>query len=264
MLSLFLAMWCTGIVLKAVAALRMARNGLARRYQVTWTYLFLCVAQSSALFMLRHNSQTYSAVNWHTTWLLLIAEGLAVTEVFWVVSERVPRFRLFGVFFLGTLTLIAGLAAWWTAFVGVPIAPTGRDLPMFVQRLVWLTMLVQRFASVVLVLVLATTRVLLPRSPYLPVRESAIRAANIFVVDTAFGITSAAVALVMGIRNPVSAALPLAAGIVTGALWLLYLTPGSDREPGAPYTPEELDRLYKESETEVREAWDDLERDLRA
>lgn len=207
------AVWCAGIACKGAAACRMAWSGLARRIPPLFIYLAVCVIRSVILVFLNSRPKPYLMVYSATLPISLLSACAAIIAVFWVIATNYRNFRVFGSILLSGFAIAGVVAASVTCFV---VFPTGvksvRD---------WM-LLIQRYASVVMIVVLAGTRFTLPKSPRIPIPVIARRAADILVLDAGLGIFTSWVARVYGYAYPTATALlPTISGLLLGVLWLM-------------------------------------------
>jgi hypothetical protein len=226
------AVWCAGIALKGAAACRMAWNGLAKRIPLLCAFLAICTVRSSVLLTLRSQPDVYLKVYSATMPFTLLAEFAAIIAVFWVLATNYRNFRIFGSILLSGFALAGVVAASITCFI---VFPSG------VSNLGEAMLLLQRYASIVMVVVLAGTRLTLPESPRIPIPVNARRAADILVLDAGLGTLTAWVARAFGFSHPVATALlPTLTGLFLGALWLVGVGRVAE-SPVVERTPEELE-----------------------
>lgn len=233
MFTLVIALWYAGPAAEAVAAYRLARNGLVWRFPTLWALLVASALQSAALIFFRRQPAQYAYIYSVTSATLLLMEAFAIVGVFWVVTEKYPNFGKPGAILLSGLGIIGALACWITRLAAVPAhwsAP-------------WqLAMLTQRYATLVMIVALAGTRVLLPIVPRIPIRPSARRASDILAIHALFGLAGASVTVGTGARYPLLASfLPVMGGVAMPLLCAFWLTAASDECADAvPVTDKEL------------------------
>jgi predicted acyltransferase len=158
--------------------------------------------------------------------------------VFWVIATNYRNFRVFGSILLSGFAVAGVVAASITCFL---VFPSG------VNTLRDAMLLLQRYASIVMVVVLAGTRLTLPESPRIPIPVNARRAADILVLDAVLGMVTAWVARAYGFNSPgVIALFPTTAGVLLGALWLMAAKPVEDR-PMIQRSAEDLASEERES-----------------
>jgi hypothetical protein len=232
------AIWFAEIALEGAAAVRMAWNGLAKRIPLLCAFLAVCAARSSILLTLRGRHDIYLKVYTTTMPFMLLTECAAIIAVFWVVASNYRNFRIFGSILLSGFAAAGVVAASIICFEAFPAGVNTR----------WaVALLMQRYASIVMVVVLAGTRMALPASPRIPIPVNARRAADILVLDASFGMLTAWVARTFGFGHPLAAALlPTIAGACLGALWLVAV--------GRVADPPMVERSTEELEMEERQA----------
>jgi len=164
---------------------------------------------------------------------MLLMEAFAIVGVFWVVTEKYPNFGRPGTVLLSGLAVIGALACWMTRFLAVP-----PHWSAFWQ----VAVLTQRYVTLVMIVVLAGSRVLLPIVPRIPIRMSARRASDILTIHALFGLASSTVTVGTDGRFPLAASLlPVLSGLVTPMLCAFWLTAASDEcADCAPVTATEL------------------------
>jgi hypothetical protein len=230
--------WCAGIALKGAAACRMAWNGLAKRIPPLCIFLVVCVLQSGILVALRPRLATYLKFYSATLPFGLLTECAAVIAVFWVLASNYRNFRVFGSILLSGFAVAGVVAASITCFEAFPHG---------VNTLWAAALLVQRYASIVIVVVLAGTRLTLPESPRIPIPVNARRAADILVLDAVLGVATAWIARVYGFSHPWVTAWPqIIAGLLLGVLWLMAAKRVEDK-PFIQRSPEDLAWEERES-----------------
>ena len=232
-LTFVLALWYAGPVAKAAAVYRLARTGLVSRFPALWAYLVASALQSALLIAFQRSPAQYAYIYSYTSVTMLLMEAFAIVGVFWVVTEKYPNFGRPGTVLLSGLAVLGAVACWMTRFFAVPIHWSA----------VWqVAMLTQRYVTLVMIVVLAGSRVLLPIVPRIPIRASARRASDILTIHALFGLASSAVTVGTGGRFPWAASLlPVLGGMITPLLCAFWLTAASD-ECGdlAPVTEREL------------------------
>lgn len=231
--ALVIALWYAGPATEAVAAYRLARNGLVWRFPTLWAFLVASALQSALLISVQHNPQRYAYIYSYSSVTMLLMEAFAVVGVFWAVTEKYPNFGKPGTVLLSGLAIIGALACWMTRFLAVP--------PQW-STLWQIAMLIQRYVSLVMIVMLAGSRILLPIVPRIPIRASARRASDILTIHALFGLASSAVTVGTGGRFPWAASLlPVLGGMVTPLLCAFWLTAASDECADlAPVTEKEL------------------------
>lgn len=233
MLTLVLALWYAGPAAKAVAAYRLARTGLVRRFPALWAFLVASALQSALLISVQHNPERYAYIYSYTSVMMLLMETFAIVGVFWVVTEKYPNFGRPGTMLLSGLAIIGVLACWMTRFLAVPPHWSG-----FWQ----IAMLTQRYVALVMIVMLTGSRILLPIVPRIPIRASARRASDILTIHALFGLASSAMTVGTAGRFPWAASLlPVLGGVVTPLLCAFWLSAASDECADlAPVTEKEL------------------------
>lgn len=215
----------------------MASNGMARRYWVLTMYLAICSAWSLVMLFLWAHQTTYRRVFSAVSPFIMLAECAAVISLFWVLVENYKSFRKIGAIGISGLVGLGVIVAWATRGVGIPLLVGARE-----TMLLW-----QRYESLVLVGLLAGIYLLLPRSKYLPLRGSAQRAVAVFSIEATEGLLLGGIGVFLNgglahaalwIRWAVTL-FPLALRMVTGSLWMFWLTPASDADPQVMVMSEE-------------------------
>lgn len=233
MLTLVLALWYAGPATKAVAAYRLARTGLVWRFPALWAFLIASALQSTLLIAFQRHQERYAYIYSYTSVTMLLMEAFAIVGVFWVVTEKYPNFGRPGTVLLSGLAVIGAAACWMTRFLAVP--------PHW--SAVWqMAILTQRYVTLVMIVVLAGSRLLLPIVPRIPIRASARRASDILTIHALFALASSAVTVGTDGRFPWAASLlPVLSGVITPALCAFWLTAASDECADlAPVTEREL------------------------
>jgi hypothetical protein len=232
-LTLVLALWYAGPAVKAVAVYRLARNGLVERFPALWAFLIASALQSVLLIAFQRHQQRYAYIYSYTSVIMLLMEAFAIVGVFWVVTEKYPNFGRPGTVFLSGLAVIGALACWMTRFLAVP-----PHWSTFWQ----VAVLTQRYVTLVMIVVLAGSRLLLPIVPRIPIRASARRASDILTIHALFALASSAVTVGTDGRFPWAASLlPVLGGVVSPLLCAFWLTAASDEcADFAPVTEKEL------------------------
>src|SRR5581483_1126235 len=150
----------------------------------------------------------------------LLAEGAAIIAVFWVLAKNHKNFRTYGSILLSGSAVAGVVAASIACFVVFPIQATNLRDGM---------LLLQRYTSMVMIVVLGLTRISLPRHPSVPIPVNARRFADILVLDAGFGVVTSWFARVYGYAYPdASGLLPPLSGLILGTLWLLAAKPVED------------------------------------
>jgi len=241
MLVLFYTVWCAAGLVPAAAACRMLGNGLAKRYWLLATYLAVHSLRYLVLAALWRHQSLYSEV-WEVTMApVMILECAAIISVFFVLVENYKAFRKIAGVGIALLIVIGTILAWSTRNLGVPFSPGVRE-----SALLW-----QRYGALILVGLLAGISLLLPRTQYLPLRNSAQRATAILTIDSAQGLATPTLAVLL--TGWTSAAplwtkwlatlLPMVFHLSIGALWLFWMTPASDADPKiVKLSEEEIER----------------------
>jgi len=194
---------------------------LVTRFATVFVYLVVCTARSCILLALKNDRRHYLQVQAYTLPLMLLLQGLAVAGVFWAVAEQYPRFRRTGSVILACLAGIGASAAWLTHFVAVP---TGWSAPW---QLAWL---LERNSLLVMIVVLAGTRILLPRIPGIPIRPSAKRMADILTATVALELAASALFIAAGNKYVVVTQLLLTGGNFAGMTCIaFFVTRESDQ-----------------------------------
>jgi hypothetical protein len=233
--TLLLVLWFVTPVIKAVAAYRLWRNQLVRRFPTLWAFIVVSTVTAAFLLWFRRDPTTYSYIYSYSTPIMLLLEAFAIVGVFWTVVERYPRIRRPGSALLTALALIGGVAAWLTRSVAVPAGWSG----------MWqAAILIERYMMLAMIVVLMGTRVLLPRVPGIPIRRSAARATDIITFHVVMCAIGNAFTVATAARYPlVSAYIPVVAGLATAALFAICLTRSSDGSPAfEPIPQEEIER----------------------
>jgi hypothetical protein len=251
-LTLVLVLWYAGPAAKAVAVYRLARTGLVWRFPALWAFLVASALQSALLISVQHNPERYAYIYSYTSVMMLLMETFAIVGVFWTVTEKYPNFGRPGTVLLSGLALIGVLACWMTRFLAVP-----PHWSVFWQ----IAMLTQRYVTLVMIVMLAGSRILLPIVPRIPIRVSARRASDILTIHALFGLASSAVTVGTGGRFPWAASLlPVLGGMVTPLLCAFWLTAASDECADlAPVTEKEL-REAKAAGLRLSDRIDELQR----
>jgi hypothetical protein len=240
-MAAILTMWCAAIVIKAIAAYLLVRNGLVRRFPALWAYISFCAVSSAVLLYLHSQPQLYVYAFSVVNYVQLVLESLAIIGVFWAVTERYPNFGRPGTILLSTLGMIGITAAWSGRSIAVP--------ELWEQS--WrLALLLERHLSLVMITVLAGTRAALALTRVIPVRPSARRAADILTLHAIMGLAAASYAIGTSMRYPALASiLPLADHILMGILIATRLTKASDELPEPePISEQQLERFKAEQQ----------------
>jgi len=219
--------------MKIIAAYRLVQSGLFRRYP-TLLALFIASAGQHLLLISMIHLPHSRAMFWYsvTSPCMILFDAGAVIGVFWVALEGFPQLRKPGVALLSSVALIAGLAAYWTRSVAIPVSG---------WSLAWqAAILLQRHAGLVLIAVLTATRFLMSGLSTVPVRSSARRAADILMAQAIVVIWGVPVFTVAtGARYPeIAQILPLLGGILAAGLCAVFLTAQSDKLPVPKLAPD--------------------------
>jgi hypothetical protein len=219
--ALLLVLWYAGPVVKAVAAYRLWRNQLIRRFPILWVSIVVSMVTSIVLLFFRRDPTIYTHLYSYSTPIGLLLETFAIVGVFWTVAEHYPSFRGPGSALLGALALIGGVAGWLTRFAAVPAGWSG----------IWeAAILIQRHVTLLMSIVLIGTRLLLPRVRGIPIRPSAARTADIITAHVVVCAMGSAFTVATAARYPlVTAYVPVVAGLVTATLFATCLTGASDQ-----------------------------------
>jgi|HubBroStandDraft_1064217.scaffolds.fasta_scaffold73263_2 hypothetical protein len=225
MAGLLIALWYAAAAMKTLAAYRLVRTGLFRRYPTLLALFIASAADHLVLISMIHHPQ--GARLWYSVVspLMFLLDGSAVIGVFWVALEGFPQLRKPGVALLSAVALLAGLAAYWTRAVAIPASG---------WSLAWqAAILLQRHTGLVLIAILTATRFLISGLSYTPIRPSAKRAADILMAQAVAVIWGVPVFTVAtGAQYPeIAQILPLLGGIVAAGLCAALLTAESDRLP---------------------------------
>jgi hypothetical protein len=219
--TLLLVLWYATIAARLAAAYRLLHDRLIIRFPTVWVFLVYSVARSIALVTMQSNPRLYQRVWTYTIPLTLLLEAFAVAGVFWAVAEQYPRFRRPGSVILGCLAGIGASAAWLTHFVAVP---PGWSAPWQAAQLL------ERNCVLIMTVVLAGTRFLLPRIPGIPIRPSAKRMADILTANAALELIVYAFFNATDARRPAVVQLVMLAGQLAGMTAMaLFVTSASDR-----------------------------------
>lgn len=220
MLTLVLVLWYAGPAAKAAAVYRLARKGLVWRFPALWAFLLASALRSAVLMPFQHDPARYAFVYSFTGVMMLLMESFAVVGVFWTVTEKYPNFGKPGTILLSVLAIAGALACWITRFAAVPVHWSA----------VWqMAVLTQRYVTLVMIVVLAGTRLLMPLVPRIPIRPTARRAADILTIHALFLWASSAVIVAVGSRYPwLASLLPVVGGITLPLLCAFWLTTASD------------------------------------
>ena len=233
MAGLLIALWYAAAAMKTIAAYRLLKTGLFRRYPTLLALFIASAADHLVLISMIHHPQ--GARLWYSVVspLMFLLDGGAVIGIFWVALEGFPQLRKPGVALLSAVALVAGLAAYWTRSVAIPASG---------WSLTWqVAILLQRHAGLVLIAILTATRFLISGLSYTPIRLSAKRAADILMAQAVAVIWGVPVFTVAtGAQFPaMTQILPLAGGILAAGLCALFLTPESDKLPATKLAHEE-------------------------
>lgn len=227
MLDAVLYIWYAAVLAKAFAAYRFVRTGLIARFPVIWAYLVVTATRSTILIFLQHQRTRYVEVSSITAPLILLLEAFCVMEVFHRITEEYPNFGKPGAVFLGSLAGIGVSAASLTRFAWVPHNWSGTWQVM---------MLAERYASLVMIIVLIGARIVVPRVSAVPIRRSADRAAGILALQEIFALLGATVTIATAAQPGFLVFfIPVFGCLVTSLFWATALTPGSDVLPEPVY-----------------------------
>ena len=222
----YYASWMVSPALKLSAAVRMFRNSIGRRYWLVMLFLAFCAVRSAVLISLWRDVRGYHLVYAFTAPVSLLLQFLAIVQVFWVIVEQYPNFRRVGAMGIAALGVCGLAAVWISRHYGVLPTLSLRDIEL----------LFQRHGCMAMSFILVGIAVLLPRSPDIPIRESALRAAIILGIDAAFYLLSSAIQLAatpyaktlsMPVREAITL-FPMFGEWVVAAMWLFWMTPESD------------------------------------
>jgi hypothetical protein len=244
--SLIYGFWYAAIAFRGAAAFRLWRNRMVERFPTVWAYLVISALRDLILvYWFRHRPHTYAVLYSQTVALEVLVQAFAVVGVFFTVAEHYPKFRIPGAVLLSALALMGTGATLLTHSFAVPAQQGWGTL--------WpAAILSERYAWTVMVVMLAGSRLLLPKVRGIPIRSSARRASDILTLQCLGSLTCAVLAGA-GIITLWNYVLPLVFGVTSGTLWLFWLTPASDRcEEPAPFSDEQLAFLARPNRSYAR------------
>jgi hypothetical protein len=213
-----LALWCAAIGAKSLAAYRLFRNGAARLMPGLWVFLVAGICRSLLLLLLEGSPQ-YRTVYVASVPFLLVAEGFAVTSIFWRMVEHYPRFRTAGSIFLSAFCLLGAALGLLVRLVG--------DGPY--RPIIQASLLFQSYGAMAMLVVLGGARLFLPRDEALPIRRSAQDAADVMAFSLVMNMATSVFAVKWGLEyGGVARLLPLIGGIATSCLWAFTVNPQTD------------------------------------
>ena len=226
---MLVALWCAAIGAKSLAAYRLLRNGAARLMPGLWVYLVAGICRSVLMLALEGSPQ-YGMVYAATVPIMVVAEGFAITSIFWRMVEHYPRFRVAGSIFLSTFCVLGAMLGLVVRMVGVgPYGP-----------LIQASLLFQGYGAVAMLVVLGGARVFLPRDPALPIRRSAQDAADVMAFSLVTNMAASVFAAKWGLEwGGVARMLPLIGGIASCCLWAFTVNPQTDPVARPRYATEE-------------------------
>jgi hypothetical protein len=212
--------WYAATLAKAFAAYRLWKNGLISRLPMLWGLLVALTAQGIALITVHRNLTRATLVYSWTSWIILLLEGLTVVWIFRAVTEKYPRFEGPGAILLTSLAIIGACACWMVGFLAPPPGWSKTwEIAVFVQRDVGLIMIAM----------LAGSRLLLPRVSGIPIRPSARRASDILTLYVLTAFAGSLFTIATAGHYPFAATLiPVVNGAAFGILCAVWLTPASD------------------------------------
>ncbi len=247
--ALVIGFWYAAIVLRIWALCRKQ----IRRFPFVWIFVAMSAVRSILLVItqIRHDLHSATLVSVYSMPVMLLAEALAIMNVFGALTEKYPNFKRAGSIFLGVLTVAGVGAACLTRFAAVPPGWDG-----FWQG----SALLQRHVMVGMIVVLIGVRALLPKVNGIPVRETADRAADVITCEVAFGLLASTIAIATGHQfKLLDALVPILGSVVTGALWAFWMPRGSERcADFVPMTEEEYGTQAEASARREQELWDAL------
>jgi hypothetical protein len=212
--------WYAGILAKAVAAFLIWRNGLTSRVPALWALLIALGAQAIALVAFHRDPARYALVYAWSSWIILLLEGFSVVGVFRSVTESYPRFGKPGTVLLSALAIIGACACWMVGFLAPPPGWSKTwEIAVFVQRDVALVMIVM----------LAGSRLLMPRISGVSIRKSARLASDILTVYVIVAFVGSAFTIDTPGGYPfLQSLIPMLNGLALGVLCAVFLTRDSD------------------------------------
>lgn len=209
---ILLGVWYAGVLAKGFAAYRTARNGVPRLLPAPWVYLAVSFLYAGALAASRFSYPTYLTVYSAGLPVILILQLIATSGIFWLLAVNFPNFRAAGSIALAVLGAIGIGAAWATSYFS-----GSRSLPWMWNAIIF----AQHYASMIVVVVLLSALLLLPRLPYIPIPQSAIRAAWFMVIDAGLTFCVAWLADQYNYGFPKAMAIVTALrGILVSLLWM--------------------------------------------
>ncbi len=216
---ILMSICAAGMAAKAAGAYRIWRDGLVSRLPALWILLLALCAQDVALMALDHDPRRAAEVFAWSSSIMLALEGLSVVWIFFAMTEKYRSFNWPRTILLSALALIGASVCWMAGFWAPPADRGGLQFALFAERNAGLVMLVM----------LAGTRVLLPRVKGIPIRRSARRASDILslYVLTAFLWSTLAIATAAG-YSFLQSLVPILNGATLGLLCAVCLTRESD------------------------------------
>lgn len=226
-------LWYAAMGLKAFAVYRLVSTGLIRTY---WAFgLFIAFTTARSAILSRIDYRQYATFSFATVPLALLTEAVAIWATFWVLTEQFPAWRRVGHIFLAALVCMGLGVALAVRLVAAPVGWEGA----------WETgMSIQQYSTVAMAVVLFGVRALAGFGNHIPIRQSAIRVADVLLLDVLFGVVTASVTMAYGKQAPfVASLLPMVTGIANGLLWSLWLPSASNesREFARPSSAERAD-----------------------
>lgn len=239
MADLILAIWCAGIICKSIAALRIARSAKRDLFGFVALYLAGCVAYSViriGLILGYPGTRAFDLEFYAAAEPLMLAMlCAAVVSIFRAMTDQYPNFRRARA---GLAFSLAGIAVGFYLIAG----PNGASSTWFgVARQQILT---ERNVMLAMLVFLAGANAITTVFRVIPVIPSARAAANIICAEIAFELASSTFAAVTGHRHTgLDGLLPVAGGLIGGALWAFYFPRTSDerREIEAPSPAEAIE-----------------------
>jgi len=217
--------------LKAFAVYRLIARGLARTH---WAFcLFVAFTTARSVILSQIDYRQYATFSFMTVPLALLTEAVAIWATYWLLTEQFPVWRKVGSIFL---TAVIGMGLGIALVVRLFSAPVGWEGA-------WETgMSIQQYSTITMAVVLFGVRALATLGNDIPIRQSAIRVADVLLLDVLFGVVTSSVSMAYGKQAPVVASLlPMLTGIVNGLLWSLWL-PGASNERKALTRPSGSER----------------------
>jgi hypothetical protein len=215
-----MVVWFAATLAKGVAAYVLWRNGLKSRLPTLWVLLMALCTQGIALMVVHRDPMRYALVYAWSSWMILLLEGLSVVWVFRAVTEKYPRFGHPGSVLLTGLAIIGACACWMVGFLAPPAGwSKAWEIAMFVQRDVGLVMIAM----------LAGSRLLLPQVSGIPIRKSARRASDILTLYVLTACAGSAFTVATAGRHAFASTLiPLVNGGALAVFCAVFLTRASD------------------------------------